>query len=67
GKDFIIVTPGIRIGKVEKDDQKRVMTPYEAIKRGADYIVVSRPIIQADDKIEMVSKIINQMQEACKK
>jgi orotidine-5'-phosphate decarboxylase len=67
GKDFIIVTPGIRIGKIEKDDQKRVMTPYEAIKRGADYIVVSRPIIQADDKIGMVEKIINQMQEACKK
>jgi len=64
GKDFIIVTPGIRVGKIEKDDQKRIMTPYEAIKHGADYIVVSRPIIQAEDKIEMAEKIINQMQEA---
>lgn len=67
GKDFIIVTPGIRIGKIEKDDQKRIMTPYEAIRHGADYIVVSRPIIQAEDKIEIVEKIINQMQEAYKK
>lgn len=66
-KDFIIVTPGIRIGKVENDDQKRIMTPYEAIKHGADYIVVSRPVIQAEDKIETVEKIINQMQEAYKK
>jgi len=64
GRDFIIVTPGIRIGKIEKDDQKRIMTPYEAIKYGADYIVVSRPIIQAEDKIDIVEKIINQMQEA---
>ncbi|MCX7698353.1 MAG: orotidine-5'-phosphate decarboxylase [Candidatus Goldbacteria bacterium] len=67
GKDFLIVTPGIRIGKIEKDDQKRIMTPYEAIKHGADYIVVSRPIIQAEDKIEVVEKIINQMQEAYQK
>jgi orotidine-5'-phosphate decarboxylase len=67
GRDFIIVTPGIRIGKIEKDDQKRVMSPYEAIKHGADYIVVSRPIIQAEDKVEVVEKIINQMQEAYQK
>jgi orotidine-5'-phosphate decarboxylase len=67
GRDFIIVTPGIRIGKIEKDDQKRIMTPYEAIKYGADYIVVSRPIIQAEDKIDIVEKIINQMQEAYNK
>ncbi len=67
GKDFLIVTPGIRIGKIEKDDQKRIMTPYEAIKHGADYIVVSRPIMQAEDKVEVVEKIINQMQEAYKK
>lgn len=67
GSDFIIVTPGIRIGKIEKDDQKRVMSPYEAIKHGADYIVVSRPIIQAEDKVEVVEKIINQMQEAYQK
>jgi orotidine-5'-phosphate decarboxylase len=64
GKDFIVVTPGVRVGKVEKDDQKRIMTPYDAIKNGADYIVVARPILQAEDKMDMIEKIMKQIQEA---
>jgi orotidine-5'-phosphate decarboxylase len=63
GKDFIVVTPGVRVGKIEKDDQKRVMTPYDAIKHGADYIVVARPILQAEDKMDMIDKIMKQIQE----
>ena len=46
-KDFLIITPGIRPAWSESGDQKRVATPAEAIKAGADYIVVGRPIIAA--------------------
>jgi orotidine-5'-phosphate decarboxylase len=66
GKDFIVVTPGVRVGKIEKDDQKRIMTPYDAIKHGADYIVVARPILQADDKLDVIEKIMKQIQEGYK-
>jgi orotidine-5'-phosphate decarboxylase len=50
GDDFKVVTPGIRVpGKDGQDDQVRVVTPEEAIQNGADYIVVGRPIIAAED------------------
>ncbi len=51
GKDFQLVTPGIRPGgsRVPADDQSRVVTPVEAIRRGADYIVIGRPIRDAAD------------------
>jgi orotidine-5'-phosphate decarboxylase len=51
GKNFIAVTPGIRPsgGAVDGDDQRRVMTPAEAVANGADYIVVGRPIRDAAD------------------
>jgi orotidine-5'-phosphate decarboxylase len=48
GKDFLLVTPGIRIDK-SLDDQKRTLTPKEAFEAGADYIVVGRPILDADN------------------
>lgn len=48
GNDFLIVTPGIRLA-TSLDDQKRTLTPVEAFKRGADYIVVGRPILEAKD------------------
>lgn len=51
GKDFLTVTPGVRFTGGEKGDQKRVMTPAEAKKIGSDYIVVGRPITQADDPV----------------
>ncbi|MCK4534234.1 MAG: orotidine-5'-phosphate decarboxylase [Syntrophobacterales bacterium] len=58
GKDFIIVTPGIRLGsKVAGDDQKRVLTPRDAITMGADYIVVGRPIRLADDPVAVADRI----------
>ncbi len=45
GDEFVIVTPGIRsAGETKKDDQKRTLSAYEAVKTGADYIVVGRPI-----------------------
>ena len=51
GDDFVTVTPGIRFAVSQKGDQKRVMTPAEANKIGSDYIVVGRPITQAEDVV----------------
>jgi orotidine-5'-phosphate decarboxylase len=48
-KDFLIVTPGIRPTWYQKDDQKRTMTPKEAVDAGADYIVIGRPITKAHE------------------
>ncbi|MCL5104501.1 MAG: orotidine-5'-phosphate decarboxylase [Armatimonadetes bacterium] len=49
GPDFMIVTPGVRPTGGDIGDQKRVMTPDEAVRRGADYLVIGRPITKADD------------------
>ena len=49
GPDFMIITPGVRPAGADMGDQKRVMTPKEAIEKGADYLVIGRPIIKADD------------------
>ena len=51
GDDFVTVTPGIRFSDSQKGDQRRVMTPAEAKKIGSDYIVVGRPITQAEDVV----------------
>ena len=64
-KDFIIVTPGIRpVGREKSlpDDQKRVMAPGEALRKGADYIVIGRPIIEAPDPVEAVKSILQEME-----
>jgi len=61
GDDFVIVTPGIRPRWAETGDQKRITTPAEAISRGADFIVVGRPIIEADDPIEAAERILDEM------
>ncbi len=61
GEDFIIVTPGIRSEGAQKGDQKRVATPKEAITQGSDFIVVGRPVIQAQDPLKAVRAIIDEM------
>lgn len=62
GKDFIVVTPGVRPLWAEEGDQKRVLTPKQAIAEGADYIVVGRPIIEAPDPALAAKKIIEEME-----
>ena len=58
GKDFIIVTPGIRLKyKVKSDDQKRVSTPEEAIKMGANYLVIGRPITKSNNPLKTLKQI----------
>ncbi len=61
GKDFVIVTPGIRPAGAEKGDQKRTMTPDGAIRAGADYIVVGRPVVEAKDPVYAAKNIIKEM------
>ncbi|MDR1103923.1 MAG: orotidine-5'-phosphate decarboxylase [Endomicrobium sp.] len=56
GKEFNVVTPGIRLAKAN-DDQKRVATPETAIKEGADFIVIGRPILEAENPIEVAKNI----------
>ena len=53
GKNFIIVTPGIRINnKIKSDDQKRVETPKKAIELGANYLVIGRPITKSKNPLK---------------
>lgn len=59
GDDFTIITPGIRPKGTKKADQKRIGTPKKALKDGSTYLVIGRPITQADDPKEAVKTIIN--------
>ncbi|MYF98035.1 orotidine-5'-phosphate decarboxylase [Candidatus Poribacteria bacterium] len=61
GDNFLIVTPGIRPKWADPGDQRRITTPAEAIDRGADFIVVGRPIIEAEDPLEATEKILDEM------
>ena len=64
GKNVLIVTPGIRPTSSTTDDQRRVVTPAEAIRAGADILVVGRPITGADDLLEAAKSIIEEMASA---
>ncbi|MCD5401488.1 orotidine-5'-phosphate decarboxylase [candidate division NPL-UPA2 bacterium] len=64
GDDFLILTPGIRPLWAEGNDQRRRMTPGEAIKAGADFIVIGRPILQAREPVEAAQRILREMEEA---
>jgi len=61
GNDFLIVTPGIRPASSASDDQRRVVTPAQAIQAGADVLVVGRPITGAKDLVEAARSIVEEM------
>ncbi|WP_173272177.1 orotidine-5'-phosphate decarboxylase [Thiosulfatimonas sediminis] len=57
GPDFCLVTPGIRPAGADVNDQKRIMTPADAIKSGSSYLVIGRPITQAADPVAALKAI----------
>lgn len=63
GSRFLVVTPGVRPAWAGANDQKRVMTPSEAIRNGADYIVIGRAITAAEDRRSAAEQIIAEMEE----
>jgi len=65
GPDFLIVTPGVRPSFASLDDQKRVMTPAEAVAAGADYLVIGRPIAKAGDPVAATRMIVDEIAGGC--
>lgn len=64
---FKILTPGIRPEWASTDDQKRIMTPSMALKEGADYIVIGRPVTKAENPVEAAKKISEEIKNTFKK
>lgn len=63
GKDFITVTPGIRLAGADLTDQKRVVTPKDSLHLGSDYIVIGRPITAAKDPAGAAELILKEINE----
>jgi orotidine-5'-phosphate decarboxylase len=63
GRDFVILTPGVRLPENKSDDQKRITTPQEAVRKSANFIVVGRPVIRAPEPRKMVRQIIKNLEE----
>ncbi len=64
GPDFALVVPGIRPSWAASGDQKRVMTPAEAVALGADYLVVGRPIAAQPDPLAAERRIVGELAQA---
>ena len=67
GKDFIIVTPGIRPRGGDAGDQKRITTPADAISNGSSFLVVGRPIVKAEDPLQAAEDILKEIEQALHK
>lgn len=63
GKSFVCVTPGIRPSGSQHDDQSRVMSPSQALAAGSDYLVIGRPITQADDPAAALGSVVRSLEE----
>jgi orotidine-5'-phosphate decarboxylase len=61
GPDFKLVVPGIRPSWAAANDQKRIVTPSDAVKMGADYLVIGRPITAADDPVDAAKRIAEEL------
>ncbi len=61
GPDFKLITPGIRPANAQSDDQKRTMTPTEAVAAGSDYLVIGRPITRASDPLCALQAILAEL------
>jgi orotidine-5'-phosphate decarboxylase len=57
GEDFKLVTPGIRLANSAADDQRRIVTPADAMALGSDYLVIGRPITQSADPLATLLEI----------
>ncbi len=66
GDDFILVTPGIRLSANTQDDQLRVMTPVQAIAQGSHYLVIGRPVTQANDPIAILHTIYSDISDSAR-
>ncbi len=64
GPEFLVVTPGIRPEGEAAADQARTATPAAAVRAGADYLVIGRPIVEADDPRAVVEQVLTDMHEA---
>lgn len=64
GRDFKILTPGIRPAFAAVNDQKRIATPAEALRKGADYLVIGRPITAAENRRDAFLKILEECKNA---
>lgn len=64
GPEFKVVTPGIRPAWAAAQDQKRIMTPAEAVRLGSDYLVIGRPVIRASSPEKALGRIIEELESA---
>ena len=64
GNEFKLVTPGIRPANAQSDDQKRTLTPREALEKGVDYMVIGRPITQSENPHQTVLQLLDEMGNA---
>jgi len=63
GNEFLLVTPGIRLPTDSADDQKRIVSPADAVRLGSDYLVIGRPITQANDPAQKILTINSEISQ----